>query len=811
MLQDLRYATRQLRRSPGFTLVAVLTLALGIGATTAIFSVVDAVLLRPLGVAEPERLVTIREWRPASAEPPTGRPGTVSPANFYDWQEQAQSFESMSYFVQWPLNLTGDGEPQEAQVQLTSANFFSTLGVQPLLGRTFRPDEDDPGGQPMAGGEVAVLSHALWQSRYGGDPGIVGETIRLDGDPVTVVGVMDPDFRVLNQKPDLWIPLGIAPGNRSTMGRYMTAFGRLKPGVTHERAGAELDGIARRLEEAYPDFNTNVRIWMMPLREEVLGQIRPALLVLLGAVAMLLLIACTNVANLLLGRASARRQEIAVRLSLGATRGRLVLQLLTESLVLSLVGGAIGLMAAAVGTQALVRSLPATVQLPRLDTVSLDARVLAFALATTLLTGIVFGLAPAFAASRADLQGTLRDASRGNTGGSPAKRLRNGLVVAEVGLALMLLIGAGLLLRSFQKLQAVDTGMQSEGVLTMRMSLSSEAYDSDEAVQGFMGRLIPALEGLPGVQAVGTIQFLPLSGAKSRTSAWRADRPKPPAGEELSGDVRAVGGDYFQAQGIRLLRGRTFDERDHAQSPAVFVINEQLAREQFPGEDPLGKRLTFSWDDDIEGKIIGIVEDVHEMSLTDKPATAFYRPFSQFPDGNLNVLIRTTDDPLAVAGAARAQVRELDPNLPIASVRTMESVVSEAAARSRLSSHLLVGLAAIALLLAAIGLYGIISYGVTQRRGEIGVRVALGADHGDILRLIVKQGMILTAAGLAIGLAGALVLTRVLRSLLFGVTTTDPLTFGAVALIVAGVALLASWIPARRAARVDPMVALRAE
>jgi putative ABC transport system permease protein len=809
--QDVQYAVRTLLRSPGFTAVAVLTLAMGIGATTAIYTVVDGVLLRPLGVADADELVTIREWRPAEAvEPPSG-PGTVSPANFFDWEQRTRSFESMSYFTQWPLNLTGDGEPQEAQVQLVSGNFFRTLGVQPVLGRAFRPDDAEMSGEGLAFGQVAVLSYGVWQSRYGGDTGIIGRTIRVNNSPVEVVGVMGRGFRVLNARPDLWMPLGIQKGNRTSMGRFLTAIGRLNPGVTPEDADRELESIAGELEREFPEFNTNMRTWSVPLREEVLGQIRPALLVLLGAVAMLLLIACTNVANLLLGRASARRQEIAVRLSLGATRGRLIRQLLAESLVLSLAGGLFGIAAAVVGTRALVRSLPETVQLPRLDLVSVDARVLAVALGVTLLTGILFGLAPALAASRSDLQRTLREASRGSTGGAASMRLRNTLVIAEVGLALMLLVGAGLLVRSFQKLQAVDTGTRPEGVLTMRVSLASEAYRTRAALDGFVERLFTDLETLPGVQAVGSVQFLPLDGAKSATTAWPAYRPKPSVGEEEAADIRMVGGDYFQAQGVELLSGRTFDERDTGNSSPVVVINERLARENFPGGNPVGQQLVYNWGEDYPAEIVGVVADVRETSLTAEPAPAFYRPLSQMPNPTLNVIVRTAGDPLALAGAIREKVNALDPELPVAGMRTMESVISDAAARSRLSSYLLAGFSALALLLAAIGLYGIMSYAVAQRRGEIGVRVALGADRGKILRLIVGQGMVLTGTGLAVGLLGAFLLTRLLRSLLFGVTTTDPATFVSVPLVLAAVALLACWLPASRAAGVDPAAALRTE
>jgi putative ABC transport system permease protein len=809
--QDVRYGLRALFRSPGFTIVAVLTLALGIGATTAIYTVVDTVLLRPLGMVDAERLVVLRERAADAEEPPRGG-GTVSPANFFDWEAQARSFSSMAYFVQRPLNLTGDGEPQQVQVQMTSADFFPTLGVQPVLGRGFRPDEDQPGSENLNFGKVTVISHALWQNRYGGDPAILGKTIQVAGDPFEVVGVMGPDVRVMDQKPDLWIPVGIVRGNRTTMGRFITGVARLKPGVTFETAQQEMNVITRRLQQAYPGFNTDMGIDMITMREQVVGEVRPALLVLLAAVAVLLLIACTNVANLLLGRASARRQEIAVRLSLGATRGRLVRQLLTESLVLSLVGGLIGVAAAAVGTRALVRSLPESVQIPRMDVVSIDGRVVAVALGVTLLTGILFGLAPALVSSRADLQSALRDAGgRSNTSGKAPMRLRSALVISEVALALMLLVSAGLLLRSFQKLQAVETGLRPEGVLTMRLEIRDELFDGKGGAINFLAQLLSGMEGLPGVQSVGTVSHLPLTEGKTGHTAYRPDRPKPEPGQEPSVDIRVVGGDYFAAQGVRLIRGRAFDERDNAGSGATFVINEALAREQFPNEDPVGKRFAYPWPDLIEGEIIGVVADVRETSITDEPAQALYRTFTQWPGPTVNLVIRTSGDPMAIARAAQDQVHRIDPDLPVAGVRSMESVVAEATARPRMSSYLLGGFAGMALLLAAIGLYGVISYGVAQRRGEIGVRMALGAHRGAITGLIVRQGMVLTAAGLVVGLVGAFALTRLLRSLLFGVTAVDPITFLAVPLVLAAAALLASYLPANRAARTDPAVVLRAQ
>jgi putative ABC transport system permease protein len=566
------------------------------------------------------------------------------------------------------------------------------------------------------------------------------------------------------------------------------------------------------LETAYPDFNMRWSVAVTPAQEQVVGDVRPALLVLMGAVAMLLLIACTNVASLLLGRASTRRQEIAMRLSLGATRGRIVRQVLTESLVLSVLGGGIGLAAATIVTRALVGSLPETVQLSRLDAVTVDWRVLTFALAVIVLTGVLFGLAPALFSGRTDLQGSLRDTGRSHTASSGAMLLRDTLVVTEVALAVMLLVGAGLLLRSFQKLQAVDIGMRPAGVLTLRMSLRSEAYEADDARRAFLGRLLAAMQGLPDVRAVGMVSHLPLteSGMMGHV-AYRADRPAPAPGDVPAVDTRIAGGDYFRAHGIRLLRGRTFDERDHAQSANVLVINEALARQQYSGEDPIGKHLTGGGERS-EGEIIGVVENVRATSVTEEPRPALYRPFAQTPDGTpLHLVIRTAGDPIALAGAVRQEVQGLDPNLPVASVRTMEAVVADATARSRISSYLLAAFAALALFLAAIGLYGILSYVVVQRQSEVGIRAALGADRGTILRLFVGQGMRLAAAGVALGLAGALALTRLLRSLLFDVTTTDAMTFLAVPLLLVVVAALASYLPASRAARLDPATTLRTQ
>jgi putative ABC transport system permease protein len=795
LLQDIRYALRTLRKSPGFTTVALLTLALGIGATTAIFTVVNTVLLRPLPFPDAERLVVVWERSPHGEER-----NVVSPANFAGWREQSQAFEELATHFSTTGVLTGAGEPEELRRGYTTTNFFATLGVAAQVGRTFQEDDDH---------SMVLLSHRLWQSRFGGDPGVIGQTITLSDHPRTVVGVMPADFRFLDPQPALWTPMQIAPEAR---GRFLTVVGRLRPGTTIEQARSEMSTIAGRLEAEHPQFNTGFGTTVLPLHEQIAGDVRPALLVMLGAVAFLLLIACSNVANLLLGRAAARSKELAVRLSLGATRGRLIRQTLTESLVLAASAGTLGLLVAHWGTQLLVRSLPAELALPRLQEVGVDGYVLGFAVLVSLLTGVLFGMLPALVAGREDLSQTLRDATRGTTRGVGRSRVRSALVVVEVALALVLLVGAGLLARSFWQLQQVDPGVQPEQVLTMRLTLAASVYDEEAARRTLAAELIPRLESLPGARSAGAVgPFLPLSGEKSSTMYLVEGRPPPSEGEEPGADIRVVAGEYFRTLGIPLLRGRLFDDRDHENSPTVFVINEALAREQFPGQDPVGQRLSYWWGDMLGGEVIGVVGSVREMGPTEDPSPAIYRAHRQDPVGQLHLVIRTAGDPLALAGVASAAVRGIDPNLAVGEVRTMETVLGRTIARPRMNVLLLGIFSGMALLLAAIGIYGIISYSVTQRLHELGVRVALGAQPRDVLRLVVGQGLALTVAGLGVGLLTAVAVTRVMASLLFGVSATDPGTLAAVSLFLVAVATLASYLPARRATRIDPIDALRAE
>jgi putative ABC transport system permease protein len=792
LLRDARHALRSLRKSAGFSLIAVFTLALGIGASTAMFTLVNSVLLRPIEYRDPDRLVMLWERNPR------GRVrNVVSPANFFAWREQATSFTGLSASYDQPQNLTGSGEPEEVLARLATDNFFEVLGASAQVGRPFaRGDEDK---------DVVVLSSRLWQRRFGSDPRVIGRGITLNGRLLTVVGVMPASFRSVGGRPDLWLPERFPQDAR---GRYLQVAARLRPGATLEQASTEMSGIAGRLARAH-SRNTNWGATVVPVHEQVTGDARPALLVLLGAVGLLLLIACVNVANLLLARAATRHTEIAVRLALGATRGRLIRQMLTESLLLAIVAGMFGLALAVWGTELLVRLLPADFALPRLDEVRVDGRVLGFAFLMSLLTGVLFGTAPAVTASALNLAQATRDAMRGTTSGR--NRLRSGLVVAEVALAVVLLVGAGLLGRSLERLLQVDTGVRAEHVLTMRVMMAGTQYAEDPALRNFMGALLPRLETLPGAGAAGAVAYLPLSGQKIGHSFYIDDQPRPRPGEEYSTDIRPIAGDYFRALGVPLLQGRFFDARDNERAGPVFIVNDALARQYFGGTNPVGRRISFEWEETISGEIVGVVGSVREMGPTEKAAPAIYRPYAQMPFAQMTLLLRAAGGPMALAAAAAAVVRDIDPNQPVAEIRTMEEVVANTVARPRLLVYLLGGFAGMALLLAALGLYGVISHSVTQRRHEIGVRVALGAAHRDVLRLIVQQGMGLTVVGLLFGLLAALAATRVMGSLLFETGASDPLTLSGVSAFLAAVALIACYVPARRAARVDPMVALRVE
>ena len=797
LLEDLwwdgRYAARSLRKSPGFSAVAILTLALGIGASTAMFTLVNSILLRPLDYPQPERLVALWERRPVGEER-----NVVSPRNFFAWREQAGSFAGLAATWDWLQNLTGGGEAEQVRAKATTGSFFSVLGVGAQLGRTYREGEEEAA--------VVVLGHHLWRRRFGGDPAVVGRTVAIDGRDRTVVGVMPADFPSVGTRADLWVPVRLSP---EAGGRTLQVVGRLHPGTTLEEARREMSAIGRRLAERYPASNAGWGVTLVPMHEQVTGDVRPALLVLLGAVGLLLLIACANVANLLLGRAAVRRREMAVRLSLGATRARLVRQTLTECLVLAGGAGLLGLGLAVWSTRTLVRLLPPGLALPRLDEVRVDERVLGFALGVSLLTGVLFGITPALSGSAVRLAQTLRETARGTTRGR--SRIRKALVVVEVALAVVLLVGAGLLGRSLQRLLEVDTGVRPEQVLTMRLWLSGPQYQEAAALQRFMARLLPRLRDLPGARSVGAEMYLPLTGERLGHSFHRADRPRPREGERLSTHIRAIAGDYFATMGIPLLRGRAFAARDHARAPPVAVINQELARRHFPGEDPIGKRVDYVWSDTLSAEIVGVVGSVREMGPGAEPSPAIYRPYAQMPTPRVALVIRSAGDPLTLAAAAATAVREIDPGQPVAEIRTMEEVVSATVVRPRLNLYLLGGFAGMALLLAALGLYGVVSHSVTQRSQEIGVRIALGARPGHVLRLVVREGMRLTVLGLLIGLGAALAATRVMASLLFGVSVTDPLTLAGVTAFAAAVALLASYLPARRATRVDPAVTLRAE
>ena len=807
--QDLRYGLRMLLRKPGFTFAAVLTIALGIGANTAIFSAVNAVLLRPLPYLEPERLVRI--WGTSARQSATEARGefydyNISPNNFYDWREQNQVFAQMAAFSFGSLTLTGRDEPLRLVCPAVSAEFFSVLGVTPAHGRFFLPEEEQVGQH-----RAVVLSHGLWHSQFGGDPNIIGQTLSFEGNSFVVVGVAPANFRHPVRspigEPDLWRPLALRlePGNRG--GYWLHAIGRLKPGVTLEQAQAEMSAISNRLEQQYPETNAGRGARLSALHHAVVGNVRPALWLLFGAVGLVLLIACANVANLLLARASTRRREMAIRLSLGASFFRVVRQLLTESLLLALIGGAFGLLLALWLTDVFI-ALGADI--PRLEEVSVDTRALGFALGLTLLTGIIFGLAPALNAVKFDLNQSLKE---GGLTSSPRRhRSRSLLVVSEVALALMLLVGAGLLLKSFWRLQSVDPGFNPEGALVLDISLPQARYPQRAEAANFYQQLLTRIEALPGTQAAGAVNILPLSGSSSCDSFSIAGHPPMPQGQEPCAEIRASSVSYFRALGIPLLMGRQFTEQDRRDAPPVALINETMARRFFPAADPIGQRINLDGaSQPVWREIVGVVADVKHFGLDVEPRPEIYQPLLQAPFRGMTIVARTNADPETLASAVRAEVRALDKDLPIYNLRTMRDLVSSSIAQPRFRTLLLGSFAALALLLAAIGVCGVMFNTVAQRTHEIGIRLALGAGRRDILKLILWQGMSLALMGISVGLGAAFALTSVMRSLLFGVSATDWATFVSAALLLFGIALLACYLPARRATKVDPMEALRYE
>ncbi len=811
LFKDVRYGIRGLLKRPGFTAIAIITLALGIGANTAFFSVVNAVLLRPLPFHNAEELVTLWERNPKRGyeqNPPAA-------GNYIDWREQNRVFKQIAIYVpSRRFNLSLGDQPERINGAIVSASLFEVLGVGPVQGRTFAPEEEQPGKD-----QVALIGHNLWQRHFDGDPNAVGRTITLDGKPCTIVGVMPEGFQfpggsgtVLRiftpPSAELWVPLALdADTLLQRSAHSLNVIGRLKPGITVAQATAEMDAIQQSLEQQYPTHYVGSHVKVVPLAEQIVGTARQPLLVLWGAVAFVLLISCANVANLLLSRSSARKREFALRAALGAGRLRIIRQLLTESLLLSIAGGIAGTLLAAWGVYVLSTIVPP--DFPRRGEIAIDGWVLGFTLLISVLTGIIFGLAPAIQSTKMDLTEALKSSGRNSAGSSNRHSLRSLLVMSEMALALILLIGAALMIQSFLRLRHVGAGFRPDNVLTMQVSLPLNSYPRERR-PAFFQQLLERAQSVPGAQVIAAAKDLPLSGDNMNFAFDIEGRPYPP-GRSPGADVRLVTADYFKALGIPLIKGRVFSESDSPQAPPVLLINKAMADRFFPNEDPIGKRMQLGINN-FAGQIVGIVGDVKHVALDAEVNDEVYLPYSQAPFAvDMTLVVRTSADPMGLAGAIRNELATLDKQVSIGKVRTMDTIAAESVAQPRFRT-LLLGLFGIsALLLASIGIYGVMSYAVTQRTQEIGIRMALGAQVGDVRKLVIRNGMTLALVGVVIGLAGAYGLTRLMASLLFGISATDAPTFAAISAGLVVVALIACYIPARRATRVDPLVALRHE
>jgi putative ABC transport system permease protein len=810
--QDLRYAGWRLLKNPGFTLVVVLTLALGIGMNTAIFSVVNFVLLRPLDFGQPDQLVMIweRNLKKSWSESPT------SFANFRDFRDNAKLVEIAS-FTDTNFNLTGSEQSERVAGLRVSANTFSILGVSPLHGRVFSLDEDKPGS-----GRVLILSYGLWQRSLGGRTSVIDQPIQLDGQSYTVIGVMPPDFKFppafsaktteeMIKNADLWVPLTTDDVPLVRNIRNLKMIGRLKPGVTPQQAQAEINAIASQLDKQFPDFNAGIDSLVIPLHEQVVGDVRQSLLILLAAVTLVLLIACANIVNVLLAKATARQKEIAIRTALGASPLRLLRQLLTESVLLGLVGGLFGLMIAYAGTKIL--GSVASLNIPQLKDLSFDVKVLLFGLATSLLTSLIFGLAPATAALKLNLNESLKEGGRSSSGAATRARLRNALVIAEIALAVVLVTAAGLMLRSFIRLQSQSPGLDPKNLITLEIELADVRYHDAQQQMLFQQRLLQRVASLPGVQYAATVDNLPFSGNSFNTSFTIEGRPTGPTMETPRAYYRVISPNYFQAIGIKPPRGNQFTNRDTAEQPGVAIINETAAQRYWPGADPIGKRIKRGR---LESKnpwvtITGIVSVSKQNSLKEGSQPEIYVPYLQNPGLNFTLVARTTPEPKTLAGALRGEVRAADPEIPVTNLKLMEELISNSVNKERFNVLLLGVFAALALILAAVGVYGVLSYSVTLRTHDIGVRMALGAMPIDIFKHVLGQALLWAGIGLAIGILIAIGSTRVMSSLLYGISASDPLTLVATSLVLLVMALLASYIPARRATKVDPIITLRHE